>query len=83
MQLLNNFLHSFDLREKQIETYIAQKRTRVTLKQIADQSIFYQRKQSDPPYVWEYFEIVHVKKHLEELMKKKEVVSEGDLFFST
>ncbi len=83
IHLLNNFLNSFDAREQQIKTYITQKRTGVTLKQIVDQSIIYQGKQSDPPYVWEYFESVHVKKHIEALMKKNEVISEGDIIFNT
>ena len=81
--LLKKFLYTFNSREQEILSFLSERTKGVSLKQIANQSIVYQGKQSDPPFVWEYFEHVHVKKHIDELLDANQVFMEGELIFKT
>ncbi len=83
LQLLREFLNTFDQREQLMLDFVAKDKYGVTPKQIADQSIVYRGKKSDPPYVWEYFEFVHVIKHINELIKENRVYREKDLIFKS
>ncbi|MFX0066928.1 MAG: MBL fold metallo-hydrolase [Candidatus Hermodarchaeota archaeon] len=71
----------FDKRDEQILKFIANQKDGTTISEIADQSFIYQGKKSDPPYVWEFFERIHIEKHVEELLADGRIKKEEDQIF--
>jgi glyoxylase-like metal-dependent hydrolase (beta-lactamase superfamily II) len=76
---LQSFYGHFDRRKQKIVDYILSHTRGVTLKQIADQSFIYKGKKSNPPFVWEFFELIHVKHHIKELIDNHQFYFEGNL----
>ncbi len=77
--LLYRFTNFFDSRSQQIFDYISCHKNGVTLKQIADQSFIYKGKESNPSFVWEFFELIHVEQHIKELLNHNQIQMEGNL----
>ncbi|MFX0086209.1 MAG: MBL fold metallo-hydrolase [Candidatus Hodarchaeota archaeon] len=71
----------FDYRKNQILNFVANKRKGTSISEIAKQSFIYQGRKSDPPFVWELFEKIHIEKHVEELLKEGSLKKEGSLVF--
>ncbi|MHA2295709.1 MAG: MBL fold metallo-hydrolase [Candidatus Hodarchaeales archaeon] len=67
LERLIDFGKAFDERNVQLLDYIAKQKDGTTISEIAEQSFFYKGKKSNPPFVWEFFERIHVEKHVEEL----------------
>lgn len=79
LKRLEALYNVFDFRKKQILDFIAKKMNGTSILEITKQSFIYQGKKSDPPYVWELFEKIHIEKHLEELIKEEKVSYDGNL----
>ncbi|MFX0096099.1 MAG: MBL fold metallo-hydrolase, partial [Candidatus Hodarchaeota archaeon] len=71
----------FDKRDEQILTFIANQKDGTTVSEIADQSFIYQGKKSDPPYIWGFFEQIHIEKHVEELLTDGRIKKEEEQIF--
>ncbi len=76
---LNKLYNVFDFRKNQILDFIAKNKDGTTFTELTKQSFIYQGKKSDPPFIWELFEKIHIEKHVEELVNKGEVVCDGNL----
>jgi len=77
--LLRRFYSYFDIRKQQIFNYISYHNDGVTLKRIADQSLIYKGKKSNPSFVWESFELIHIEHHIKELISHNQILMEGNL----
>jgi glyoxylase-like metal-dependent hydrolase (beta-lactamase superfamily II) len=79
LQRLEKLYNVFDNRKNQILDFISKNKNGTTLTVLAKQSFIYQGKKSDPPFIWELFEKIHIEKHVEELVNEGEVAYEGNL----
>jgi glyoxylase-like metal-dependent hydrolase (beta-lactamase superfamily II) len=76
---LRAFNRFFDIRKQDILDYISSHNNGVTLMQIVNQSFIYKGKRRFPPFVREFFELIHIKEHIKELIDRDLVQMEEDL----
>ncbi len=77
LKLLGSFSKSFDFRKREILEFIESHEQGVTVQQIADQSFIYKGKRSNPAFVWDYFEAIHIEQHIKELRDLNQIQIEG------
>jgi glyoxylase-like metal-dependent hydrolase (beta-lactamase superfamily II) len=78
LQRLNALDKVFDHRKNQILDFVARHKNGTSISEITKQSFIYQGRKSDPPFVWEVFEKIHIEKHIEELVKEEKIRYDGN-----
>lgn len=79
LKRLDDFYNVFDKRKDKILEFISKNKKGTSIEDIAQQSFIFQGKKSNPPFVWEYFEKIHIEEHVKELITEKSVYIDGNL----
>ena len=84
LRRLGDYCKIFDKRKTRIMEFITQKQKNgTTLEEITEQSIIYQGKKSNPPFVFETFEQFMIEHHLEELSLEKSIFYDNHRIYAT
>jgi len=79
LKRLDDFYTVFDKRKDKILEFLSKHKKGTSIEDIAQQSFIFQGKKSNPPFIWEYFEKIHIEEHVKELITEKSVCIDGNL----